>query len=461
MLFLVRTTAGQPRVLNLEPGTIIDETGFMSLTSERPSEDDLLKMTKAQLCHIVEEFNITCSNQRGRHVMASSLTKPQLTSAILRGWDTIFMPSVERVSEAQASSSATASTSAGYSGQPFTGTAHQLSDDADPEDIQKLEAKKQAWMEKIPNSDDSDNSDASSNSNDGDNSDALSISDFFDPTEFLTQEYLTDPSCFDSPSASIMVKVFEFKGKCIMSLPVEPTIEMFKSKIVEKIEELNADKGVHPKKTFTEDAFVLQFEGASLNNDTTIEELASGEHHVSLTLLLRLKGGGVRSTYLKKNSRDERLFSIKGRFKVVSYPFPLAEQAKAQAEEMMNSSTGAVTGAINRMDLPTCQKLMEAWENGQSGGDRFAREVAPIFCPALQNISDVLEKRSEIHEMLETAFMFIFAREFINNGGRYMLTDFKEAVSARMAVLERLEMNSLVQQALASKGVGKGNDIEM
>ena len=202
--------------------------------------------------------------------------------------------------------------------------------------------------------------------------------------------------------------------------------------------------------------------GYTWKNDTQVGDLDK-DCYTAYIVLKGLRGGGIHQTYSKKkNIRDERLFSIKGRYNVVSYSFQLAEKAKLEAEELMNSSAGAVPDAIKKLDLASCNKLLEMWETGQTSGERFGLEIAPIFCPTLQTIDDTLEKHGKIYEMLETAFLFIFSRDYIATNGRFLLTNFKDAVVERRTELERqAEMNRLVQQAVASKGAGKGSDVEM
>lgn len=269
----------------------------------------------------------------------------------------------------------------------------------------------------------------------------------------LDKFFLDDKSDFYENPFSI--KVLDCRGgRELFKLKVElntTTCADLKNEIVRKIEHIG---GNH----IPADNFNLCSGLVKIKDDEVFDGSVS-EVYVNL----KLRGGGIHQTYSKKkNIRDERLFSIKGRYNVVSYSFQLAEKAKLEAEELMNSSAGAVPDAIKKLDLASCNKLLEMWETGQTSGERFGLEIAPIFCPTLQTIDDILEKHSKIYEMLQTAFLFIFSRDYIATNGRFLLTNFKDAVVERRTELEhQAEMNRLVQQAVASKGAGKGSDVEM
>lgn len=137
VLFFVKTTAGQARVLNLDAGTIIPENGLMALTTDRPTEEDFQKMTKDQIIQVMDEFDIGASNTRtGRRASPQSMSKAQLVSAIMRGWDTVLAPAVEVAGHNQASSSVSASVATGgYETSAFSGTAHKLGADDGEEKV--------------------------------------------------------------------------------------------------------------------------------------------------------------------------------------------------------------------------------------------------------------------------------------------------------------------------------------
>ena len=423
---------GSLKALALTSGAIIDPTDLSQIDVSNDTEALRSQLERMTITGIKGTLNELGCSVRGRG------TKNFLVDAFLENWSSIQSNAVA-ISLHSSATSAQASSSVSDI-EPFQGQAHKLGGYSSPQSPEPPSSAEEDLSPRLQFGVE----------------DEAEIFDLLTSLEMDT--YLKSP--IDFYENITYMGIFDPTGNTpLFAIPIDKsltTVAILKGEVLNRLNHALVKNG---KDKMTIDDLVL------CNNPRRVVDIESMDDIVSskLHLCFRIRGGGIHQTYSKKkNIRDERLFSIKGRYNVVSYPFQLAEKAKSEAEELMNSPTGVVPDAIKKLDLASCNKLLEMWETGQTSGERFGLEIAPIFCPTLQTIDDTLEKHGKIYEMLETAFLFIFSRDYIATNGRFLLTNFKEAVVERRTELERqAEMNRLVQQAVASKGAGKGSDVEM
>ena len=67
VLVFIKTTGGQVKALSLTSGEILEEGNIMARTTDKPSEAELMAMTKEQLVTLIDAFAINARNvQSGR-----------------------------------------------------------------------------------------------------------------------------------------------------------------------------------------------------------------------------------------------------------------------------------------------------------------------------------------------------------------------------------------------------------
>eukprot|EP00438_Fugacium_kawagutii_P008919 Skav211413 [mRNA] locus=scaffold1608:2366:3619:- [translate_table: standard] len=224
--------------------------------------------------------------------------------------------------------------------------------------------------------------------------------------DFIPESYLSDASDFSDDEASPLpsegggdVKPFVIKfvapmtSKPILTLKLADTkidIGTLKSKVVEKIASLpHSDK----KKHLRVDDFVVMYDGSVLPDDVLFHYICDDdEPEITLTLLLRLRGGGgVKKSFLKKKASPTTVADAK----LFEGCFELAK--KATETENMNAKE-----ILQKMDVATLTSLKEYIKHDKTTTAVKLTKVADYISEiksidlAIQKLTSAKEKISDM-----------------------------------------------------------------